>query len=169
VAFHRSDYARAAAEAKASRMLRALVLSLLIATPAVAAPKVAGLEVRGAWSRPAAAGTTGVGYAVVVNHGRKPAVLVGAETPIAAHGETHRSVMAGGVMSMTAEPRVEIPAGGELAFAPGGRHLMFVGLRRALKPGDVLPATLIFADGRRLKVGFAVGNGLGPPAPRPRQ
>jgi copper(I)-binding protein len=58
---------------------------------------------------------------------------------------------------------VVIPAGGTLRFAPGGHHLMLVGLARAMKAGDSLPATLVFAGGRRMKVEFAVR--LAPPAP----
>lgn len=141
----------------------ALVTALSVAAAAQAAPKPAGLEARAAWSRPAVAGTTAVGYVTLVNRGRKPAVLVGAESPLAARAQAHRSWSAGGVAHMAAEPRVAIPPGGQVAFAPGGRHLMFEGLKKGLGPGDALPATLVFADGRRLAVRFAVGDGSGPP------
>jgi periplasmic copper chaperone A len=151
-------------------MIRALPLAaLVLAVAQTAAAAPSGLQVRAPWSRPAAAGTTGVGYAVIANRGHAPAVLVKVESPIAAKGEMHRSALAGGIMRMTPEPRVEIPAGGEVAFTPGGRHLMFVGLKRPLNPGDRLPATLTFADGRSLKVDFAVGDGSGPPAASPRR
>lgn len=149
-------------------MIRAVLLAMLLAVPAAAAgaPKATSLAVREAWSRPAAAGTTGVGYAVVANRGHAPAVLVKVESPLAAKVEMHSSSMVGGIMRMTPETRVEIPAGGEVAFAPGGRHLMFMDLKRALAPGGTLPATLVFADGRRLATDFAVGDGLGPPKRR---
>lgn len=141
----------------------ALVGALSLATAAAAAPKAAGLEARAAWSRPAVAGMTGVGYLTLVNHTAGPAVLIGAQSPLATHAQAHRAWSTGGVAHMAAEPRVEIPAGGKVVFAPGGRHLMFEGLKKGLGPGDTLPATLIFADGRKLSVRFAVGDGSGPP------
>ena len=146
-------------------MVRAITLACAlaaIAAPAVARP--AGPEVREPWSRPAAAGTTGAGYFTLANRGAKPAVLVKVESPLAVRVEMHSSSMAGGIMRMAPETRVTAPPAGEVVFAPGGRHLMFVGLKRALAPGDRLPATLVFADGRRLKAEFAVGTGLGPPS-----
>ena len=50
-----------------------------------------------------------------------------------------------------------LSAGGRVTFAPGGYHLMFLGLKRPLKVGDSLAATLVFASGARVKTAFAVG------------
>lgn len=144
-------------------MIRLPFATLALASLALIAAKPAGPVARDAWSRPAAAGTTAVGYLRLANPGSKPAVLVTVESPLATRGEMHNTSMVGGVMRMAAETRVEVPAHGEVAFAPGGRHLMFVGVKTALKPGDVLPATLVFADGRRVAARFAVGDGSGPP------
>ena len=150
-------------------MSRALILILAIAAgaaqaqPQVNAHDAAAVEVLQPWSRPAEAGTTGAGYMVLANHGAAPAILVRVDSPWARRVEIHRSEMAGGIMRMMAERQVKTPAGGQVKFAPGGYHLMFVDLARALKPGDRLPATLSFAGGRRLKVEFRVGAGAGPP------
>jgi hypothetical protein len=146
-------------------MLRPILFAALAlaAAPAEAAAFHAGaLEAADPWSRPAVAGFNGVGYLTLANHGRRPEALVKVESPMARAVQIHRSAMIGGVMSMAQTPRVEIPAGGRVAFAPGGYHLMFLGLTRSLKPGDRLPATLVFADGRRMALSFAVGAG-GPP------
>jgi copper(I)-binding protein len=70
--------------------------------------------------------------------------------------------MAGGVARMQRVARVGVPAGGKVTFAPGGYHLMFMGLGRALKTGDRLPATLTFASGAKVEAQFVVG--LAPPA-----
>lgn len=142
-----------------------LVTSLAVAGASLAAPARAGpIEAAGAWSRPAVAGSTGVGYISLVNRGAADA-LVGASSPLARSVEIHSSRMAGGVMSMRKEASVAVPAQGSAAFAPGGRHLMFIGLTRTLRAGDKLPATLTFASGAKLQVNFTVGTGLGPPAP----
>lgn len=128
------------------------------------APKTAALEVRQAWSRPAVAGSTGVGYMTLANRGGAPQTLVAVASPWAAKVEMHASSMAGGVMRMARQDKVSVPPHGEVAFSPGSYHLMLLGLKRPLKAGDSVPATLTFASGARLDVSFAVGSGLGPPA-----
>jgi periplasmic copper chaperone A len=140
-------------------------LWLGLAATAQAAPGRAGaIEVVAPWSRPAVAGGTGVGDMTLVNRGRKADALVGVESPAARQVEVHRASLAGGVMSMAPAARVEIPPGGSVSFAPGGYHLMFLGLARNRKPGDRLPARLSLASGGKLSVSFAVGSGEGPPA-----
>ncbi|MBS0360834.1 MAG: copper chaperone PCu(A)C [Proteobacteria bacterium] len=136
--------------------------AVLIAAPAVHA-KTATLEVQRAWSRPAVAGTTGIGYMVVVNHGRAADALEKVETPIASRVEMHSSTMSGGVMSMEKQDKVAVPANGETTFGPGAYHLMLIGLTKTLKPGDEAPATLTFASGAKLRVKFVVSSGMGPP------
>lgn len=140
-----------------------MTAALLAAAPAVAKPS--GLEVVQPWSRPAVAGTTGIGYMTLVNHGRAPDALTKADSPIAARVEMHASQMSGGVMSMEKADRVAVPAGGRTTFGPGAYHLMLIGLTRTLKPGDAAPATLTFASGATLKVKFLVSAGMGPPTP----
>jgi len=142
--------------------LAGALLIALAFQPAAAA--VSPIEALQPWSRPAAAGGTGVGYVTLVNHSRKPDALVAVETPVAERVEMHAASMAGGVMRMSPEARVPLPPGGEVSFAPGGRHLMLVGLKRALHAGDKLPATLRFASGAQLKLEFTVGAGAAPAA-----
>ena len=143
------------------KLLASLALTLAVAGTAQAAQP---LSVSGAWSRPAVAGTNGVGYLVVANTGKADA-LVEVESPLAAKVEMHSSSMAGGVMSMKKEDRVPVPAGGKAVFGPGGYHLMLIGLTRTLKVGDQVPATLTFASGAKVKASFAVGMGAANPAP----
>jgi periplasmic copper chaperone A len=138
-----------------------------IAFLAAAAATAAGAEayrqgpvvVDQAWSRPAAVGTNAAGYMVVANHGSAPVTVNAVESPAARKVEMHQSTMTGGVMSMKRVESLLVPAGGAVTFAPGGYHLMFFGLIKPLKTGEVLPATLAFADGRRLKIAFTVGAG----------
>ncbi|CAN7190238.1 copper chaperone PCu(A)C [Phenylobacterium sp. LjRoot219] len=134
--------------------LAAAALFAAAAAPAVAASPVL-LEAVQPWSRPAAAGGNGAGYLTLVNRGKADA-LVGAESPVAKKVEMHTSSMSGGVMKMSQEQRVPLPAGGQVSFAPGGRHLMLLGLKRPLKTGERVPATLRFASGQQLKVDFVV-------------
>ncbi|WP_374469156.1 copper chaperone PCu(A)C [Phenylobacterium sp.] len=131
----------------------------LAAAAAFSAPALAqgaGLTVTQAWSRPAAAGTTGAGFFTLANSAKAADALVGAESPVARKVEVHRSSMTGGVMRMSRQDRVPVAAGGRVIFAPGGYHLMLIGLSRPLNPGDRIPATLVFASGARVKVDMTV-------------
>jgi hypothetical protein len=138
------------------RLPLAALAAASIASAAHAAPLVSG-----AWSRPAAQGTTGAGFLTLSNPGAKPDALVSVESPLAGQVMVHQSSMSGGMASMKMVASVPVPAGGSVTFAPGGYHLMFVGLRRALNVGDALPATLVFASGAKVKATFVVG--LAPP------
>ena len=143
------------------RLLIAATVALFAAP--LSAFSAGTLEVVQPWSRPAVAGTTGVGYMVLSNHGRSSDALEKVESPIAERVEMHSSAMAGGIMTMEKQDKVAVPAGGQTTFGPGAYHLMLIGLTKTLKPGDHVPATLSFASGARLKVAFAVSAGMGPP------
>lgn len=131
--------------------------ALFLATAAEAAP-----QVRAAWSRPAAAGGTGAGFMTLANPDARADTLVAVASPAARKVEIHRSQMKGGIASMQPVSAVPLPARGSVTFAPGGYHLMFVGLARTLKAGDRVPATLSFASGAKVQATFVVG--LSPPA-----
>ncbi|MCW5761277.1 MAG: copper chaperone PCu(A)C [Phenylobacterium sp.] len=139
--------------------LAAAAALTLAATAAHAAPKVSA-----AWSRPAAQGSTGAGYMTLSNAGPADA-LVAVESPLSGHVMIHQSAVANGMASMKMVDRVPVATGRSVTFAPGGYHLMFMGLTRALGVGDTLPATLVFASGARVKASFVVG--LAPPVAAP--
>jgi copper(I)-binding protein len=136
----------------------AAACALALAGAAQAATyRLGTLEVANPWSRPAAANGNGGGFMTITNRGGKPDTLVAVETPAARKTEIHRSSTAGGVMKMERQDAgVAVPAGKAIAFAPGGYHVMFLGLTKATKLGDKLPATLVFKSGAKLKVEFQV-------------
>jgi copper(I)-binding protein len=137
-----------------------LALSFAVSVAAsaafAAAPSKSALEVTDGWSRPAAAGTNGVGYLTILNHGARPQTLVAVEAPIAQKVEMHSMSMQGGVMRMGPVASVVVPAGGKAAFEPGGYHLMLVGLKKPLNLGDQISATLRFADGEKVAARLSV-------------
>ncbi|HEY9234155.1 MULTISPECIES: copper chaperone PCu(A)C [Phenylobacterium] len=148
--------------------ITAAAITLAMAASAQAATyRLGTLEVANPWSRPAAAGGNGAGFMVVTNRGDKPDVLKAVETPAARKAEIHLSSMTGGVMRMQRQDAgVTIPAGKSVTMAPGGYHLMLLGLTSQLKSGDKVPATLVFQSGARLKVEFQVA-ATAPGAPDP--
>ncbi len=139
-------------------IIAAAAAALTLSTAAQAASyRLGTLEVVDPWSRPAAANGNGGGFMTIVNRGAGADALVAVETPAARKTEVHRSSTAGGVMKMERQDAgVAIPAGKQMAFAPGGYHVMFLGLTKATKLGDKIPATLVFKSGAKLKVEFQV-------------
>lgn len=134
-------------------------MAALAAAPAAQAAdyKLGALTIHQPWSRPAQAGMNGVGFMTIANAGKTPVTLVRMETSAAARAEIHQSAMANGVMTMRElDKGVAIPAGGEIAFAPGGYHFMLIGLKTAQKVGQKVPVTLVFDNGRKAQVDLAV-------------
>jgi hypothetical protein len=145
----------------------ALACAAALQAPAEAAPREpvsvkAAVQVLQPWSRPAVAGTNAIGYMILANRGPAADALEKVETPVAARVEIHSSSMAGGIMSMAQVQSVSVPAGGRVTFGPGAYHLMIIGLKRALKAGDQIPATLSFASGAKVRARFAVTAGAPP-------
>ena len=73
--------------------------------------------------------------------------LVGAASDAAGSVTIHRSeVDADGATSMVDLVDVDVPAGEEVEFAPGGLHLMLEDLVAPLEPGDLVTLVLSFEE-----------------------
>lgn len=143
-------------------MRRLLPTLSTLAAVAIAGAAHAAPRVEAAWSRPAAAGATGAGFMVLANPSKTPDALVFATSPLAREVQIHQSKMAGGVASMQRLDRVPLPPESRVTFAPGGHHLMLMGLKTPLRAGESVPVILVFASGARVEAAFVVG--LAPPA-----
>ena len=87
--------------------------------------------------------------AYVSIHNRGPATaLISASTPVAEVTEIHVMTTDGKMMRMKKIDRLPIPTNGSATLQPGGNHLMLIGLKRDLAPGDSLALTLAFANGQ---------------------
>ncbi len=98
------------------------------------------------------------GYLTIRNNLSQAATLVSADSVVFESIEIHRTVYdkATSVVKMVHEKQVEILSGMELRFEPGSYHLMLMKPKKALKEGDRVPMTIVFADGSKFKVEFAV-------------
>ena len=135
--------------------LSRLLLASLILLPGLA--QAADLTISNAWSRASiGAGTTGAVFMEIVNPGAETVVLTGASTEAAATAELHTHRMDGDVMQMRQVPSVEIPAGGALAFQPGGHHVMLFGLTRKLAEGESFQLVLESEAGESFPVTVTV-------------
>lgn len=150
-----------------NRFALAALAAVTLAAPAFAGDyRAGGIEVRRPWTRPAQAGMNGVGYLTVANVGAKPVKLVAVETPAARSATIHQSSMANGVSSMRAlTGGLTIAPGAKVEFAPGGYHLMLMGLKSAQALGGKTPLTLVFDDGRKMRIDLSVE--AGPPKADP--
>ena len=160
------------------RFFRVLAVAALIASgcqfvvSAQAAPPGALVLVQSdsvmaheAWARASAGNaTTGAAYVTLMGGGA-PDQLVGVSTPVAATAEVHESFADAGVMKMRAAPSVTIPPGKTVTFAPGGYHVMLMGLKKPLVVGENFPLTLTFAHAAPVTVEVTVrALGRGPAA-----
>jgi len=143
------------------RLTLTALAALAVSAPAFAGDyRAGGVEVRRPWTRPTAAGMNGVGYFTLANVGAKPVKLVAVESPAARSITLHQTRQSQGVSSMRPLPEgLTIAPGAQVAFAPGGYHLMLMGLKSAQAVGGKVPVTLVFADGRRMKIDLSVEAG----------
>lgn len=78
--------------------------------------------------------------------------LLKAESAIAESVELHTHVKDGDAMRMRPVDAIDVPAGGKAELAPGGHHVMLIGLRQPLKEGERFTLTLTFATAGRVDV-----------------
>lgn len=138
-------------------MLARIALSslLVLSTGAALAAdyKVGDLTISDPWSRALPPNApAGAAYFTVTNQGQAQDRLVGAASDVAGKAELHTHVKSGEMMRMQKVDAVDIPAGGEATFAPGGNHVMLIGLKRPLKDGEQFPLTLEFEKAGKVQV-----------------
>ncbi len=98
---------------------------------------------------------TGAGFLTIVNRGKQPDRLVAVITDAANRADLHGTIQQGNVMQMRAQADgVPIPAGGTVTFAPGGLHVMFIGLKAPVPDGRMIKARLQFARAGAVDVAF---------------
>lgn len=149
-----------------ARSLSGLVLAALASGCAPAG--ASGPRVVDAWSHPTAPDAAaaevspagelgpGVAYFTVVNDGPADR-LIGLATASCRSPELHRTELVDGRARMVeVAGGLEVPAGGRVELAPGGLHVMLVGLRRDLVPGESFELELRFERAGTVRVPVAV-------------
>ena len=96
------------------------------------------------------------GYATVRNPCAKAVQVTGVSSRDFAAAMMHETVLANGMSTMRHTATVTIPAGGEVVFAPSGRHIMLMQPMRVLKVGDKVRITFVLSDGTKVAADFAV-------------
>lgn len=106
----------------------------------------ASVEISQPWCRPSPTGAeVGACYLTIRSSGDNR--VTGVATPLAADAQIHDMVMDDGVMTMTElTDGLPLAADQTVALAPGGKHLMLLGLTAPLVEGTAIPLTLTFSD-----------------------
>ncbi len=138
------------------RMLIAALSGLMLASGAGAHEFKAGsITVEHPWARPASSGNSAA-YFDLENAGAADR-LIGVASDVAGSVEMHSTTIdAQGVGRMVPVQAVDIPAEAQAKFAPGGLHVMLVGLTRPLVQGAEFPMTLTFEKAGAVTVEVAV-------------
>lgn len=124
-----------------------LALSLLILSSKAFAATAVVEDLYARATFPMAA--TAAVYFTVANHSEAPMTLLRVSTTpdIADDAQLHTTEMQDGMMKMRhMKDGVTIQPGEMLTLAPGGYHVMLLGLKQGLTPGMSVPLTLHFSD-----------------------
>ena len=132
-------------------MLNKLIILAALLLPACFATaheyKAGELEIAHPWSQelPPNAPTVAA-YFVIHNKGKTADRLLSVDSPIAGDAQLHEHIKQNDLMKMQQVPSVEIPAGGEITFAPMAYHVMLLELkdRSLLADGKHFPLTMHF-------------------------
>ncbi len=136
----------------------ATVMAALLAAPALAHGFKAGaIEIEHPWARATAAdAANGAAYMVLNNEGKEADRLVSATSPTAERVEMHTHIDEGGVMKMRQINAVELAPDATVKLAPGGLHVMLIGLKAPLVKGKAIPLTLTFEKAGTVTVEVSV-------------
>jgi periplasmic copper chaperone A len=119
---------------------------------------IGDITVETPWTRatPGGAKVAG-GYMRIVNNGTEADRLIGGTSEIAQRFEVHSMDMRDGVARMApVTGGLEIPPGETVELAPGGHHIMFMGLERPLGEGETVWGKLVFERAGTLDVRYPV-------------
>ncbi|HEX8602793.1 MAG TPA: copper chaperone PCu(A)C [Pseudoduganella sp.] len=130
--------------------MKHLVTAAVLAAFSLAAQ--AQVTVTGAWARATVPAAKASGAFLQVES-KTAARLVGVSSPVAT-AELHQMSMQDNRMAMAHVESIDLPAGKAVQLAPGGYHVMLMGLKRQLKEGETVPLTLVIegAGGKRENV-----------------
>ncbi len=124
------------------RSLSSLLLALVLSSPAMAA---SGLNVQNVWTRATAPKQPAAGVYMDLS-ADAPVSLIGGASPVAERVELHTMAMDKGVMVMRRVNEIPVKPGQPVQLKPGGLHVMLIGLKSPLKPGESVPLTLQVRD-----------------------
>lgn len=119
--------------------MKHLICAAILAASSLAAQ--AQVVVTDAWARATVPAAKASGAFLQIES-KSAARLVGVSSPVAT-AELHQMSMQDNRMTMAHVDTIDLPAGKAVQLAPGGYHVMLMGLKRQLKEGETVPLTLV--------------------------
>ena len=119
--------------------------------------KAGSLTITDPWVRASQGGGQAGGGLTITSMGSAPDHLLGGTASGAARVEVHVTSNDGGTIQMRpVEGGIEIRPGETVRLAPGGDHLMFIGLKQSFVEGEPVEGTLQFKNAGTVPVKFEV-------------
>lgn len=134
-----------------------LLLSLLLAGTVTAS--AAPFDVTAGWFRKLPGKLPAAGYFSAQNNTRRDVAITNVRVAACGMVMMHKSSNKGGMSSMDMVDQVTVPAGGMVAFAPGGYHLMCDDPKMTI--GARIPVLLSLSDGSTVAAAFDVRGASG--------
>jgi copper(I)-binding protein len=138
---------------------RSVVLAALMAALASSAFahefELGKLKIGHPWARATVAANGGA-FLSVENTGTTPDKLLRASTDVAGTVELHTHIKEGDIMRMRQVQAIDIPVNQKVTLAPGGFHIMLMGLKKKLVEGERFPLTLEFEKAGKITVEIAI-------------
>lgn len=112
------------------------------------------IHVDHAHARPTVTGqSSGAAYISIENKGGSADKLLTVSSPVAKSAEVHSMVMDGNIMRMREVSQLDLAPAARVEMNAGdGYHIMLVGLKKALVPGEKVPLTLRFEKAGMLDI-----------------
>lgn len=133
-------------------MFKKFLAAALLLSLAGAAGACEDVRIYHAWIRLLPANLPAGGYFVLENQTNHTITLTDISTSAFGGAMMHQSVNG----TMRPVRSINVPAGEEFRFAPGGYHIMFMPPHDPLQPGDWVSVTFEFADGSTRSTEFLV-------------
>jgi copper(I)-binding protein len=140
--------------------LLSLVFSIcaLSACGSADAPQ-AGVYAEAAWIRASVPGSkVSAGYLTLHNPGPADDAVIAVDIPGVSQSEVHSMSQVDGMMRMRPVDALSLPAGQTVRLAPGGNHLMLMGVEQAFELGTQRDGQLSLRSGTTLPVRFDIRN-----------
>ena len=110
------------------------------------------------WARASIAGVPNAAvYGSFSNPGKQAIAIVGVSSQVAKSAMIHKTETKDGMVSMVPMKSLSVGPGQSRVCKPGKCHIMLMGLKRPLKPGDQFKLTLKLSSGRSQVVDVKVG------------
>jgi|WetSurMetagenome_2_1015567.scaffolds.fasta_scaffold116170_2 periplasmic copper chaperone A len=110
------------------------------------------IEIKDAWIRPASNGMNTAMYFEIFNNGQTADTLYLAKSGLAEKVELHETFKKDDMIGMRKTNFVVVNPNSSFKFQPGGNHVMFIGLKKRLKIGNIASAALYFKKTGIIKI-----------------